>query len=236
EGEDCHSHSSRILLGCAGLVIAPRYLHPQPNRHDGAEAERTGSQGEGFPPCWPRSRHRYSPFPLPPGRLLQLRGHVLVVREGIVDTANAGTALQGTSLRQRTQCTEVIVLRGCPRRARCPARATGLPDGLSSRVLPCSSPSPCGLPLRIPAFPLLRLRLRRGCRGHAGRRRLDALQPQLACLPPQRLDLLLLHLRLVLLLTVAHVRQAVLERQLDDPCQLVRRRGHGRLRPQPPLH
>src|SRR5262249_59196567 len=95
---------------------------------------------------------------------------------------------------------------------------------------------PSGLPLRIPAFPLLRLRRCRGCRGHAGRRRLDELQPQLACLPPQRLDLLLLHLDLVLLLTLAHVRHAVLQRQIDDPCQLVRRRGQGRLYAQPPFH
>src|SRR5262249_1103310 len=74
------------------------------------------------------------------------------------------------------------------------------------------------------------------CRGRVPRRLLDDLQPQLACLPPQRLDLLLLHLRLVLLLTLAHVRHPVLQRQIDDPRQLVRRRGHGRLRPQPPFH
>src|SRR5205085_10755275 len=85
-------------------------------------------------------------------------------------------------------------------------------------------------------FAPLPLRRRCGCRGDAVRRLLDDLQPQLACLPPQGLDLLLLHLGLVLLLTLAHVRHAVLERQIDDPRQLVRRRGHGRLSPQPRFH
>ena len=28
----------------------------------------------------------------------------------------------------------------------------------------------------------------------------------------------------------------MLQRQIDDPCQLVRRRRHGRLSPQPPFH
>src|SRR5262249_2209955 len=101
---------------------------------------------------------------------------------------------------------------------------------------PLSSPPPSSSPLLILASASLPLRRRRGCRGHAGRRLLDYLQPELACLPPQRLDLLLLHLGLVLLLTLTHVRQAVLQRQIDDPCQLVRRRRHGRLSPQPPFH
>src|SRR6516162_46842 len=74
------------------------------------------------------------------------------------------------------------------------------------------------------------------CRGRACRRLVDDLQPQLACPPSQRFDLLVPHLGLVVLLTLTHVRHPMLERQIDDPCQLVRRRRQGRLSPQPPFH
>src|SRR5262245_23012383 len=132
-----------------------------------------------------------------------------------------------------------------------PARLPSAPRGSftlvllgAHRVLP--GPLPCltgsllsslsAPPLLIAASASLPLRRCCGCRRNAARRLLDDVQSQLACLPLQRLDLLLLHPGLVLLLTLAHVRQAVLQRQVDDPCQLVRRRGHGRLRPQPPFH
>src|SRR5262249_60186660 len=105
-----------------------------------------------------------------------------------------------------------------------------------SCVLPLLSPPPPGPPLLIALSPSLALRRRCGRRGNAARRPLDYLQPQLACLPPQRLDLPVLHLGLVLLLTLTHVRHPVLQRQVDDPRQLVCRRGHGRLSPQPPSH
>ena len=69
-----------------------------------------------------------------------------------------------------------------------------------------------------PWSPLLPLHRRGGCRGNYARRLLDDLQPQLACLPLQRLELLLPHLRLVVLLTLTHVRHPMLQRQVDDPC------------------
>src|SRR5205807_966452 len=97
--------------------------------------------------------------------------------------------------------------------------------------LPSSSP-----PRLIPFAPPLLLHRRCGCRWNGLRRLLDYLQSQLACLPLQRLDLLLLHLGLVLLLTLTHVRHPVLQGQIDDLCQLVRRRGHCRRSPQPPFH
>src|SRR5262249_54886319 len=99
-------------------------------------------------------------------------------------------------------------------------------------ALPCCSPLPSGPLLLIPCCLPLPLPRLGDCRCAANRRLLDYLQPQLACLPPQRLDLLLLHLRLVLLLILTHVRYPVLQRQVDDPCQLVRRRGQRRLTPQ----
>src|SRR5262249_52627112 len=148
---------------------------------------------------------------------------------------------------------------GCKSDARVPFVARNLPSARlpsaprgsfslvllgARRVLP--GPRPClmgsllsslsGPLLLTPAPASLPLRRRCGCRRNAARRLLDDLQPQLACLPLQRLDLLLPHPGLVLLLALAHVRQAVLERQVDDAGQLVRRRGHGRLRPQPPFH
>src|SRR5262245_2935666 len=111
------------------------------------------------------------------------------------------------------------------------------------RVLP--GPLPCltgsllssssGSPLLILASPSLPLRRRCGCRRNAARRLLDEVQPQLACLPPQRLDLLLLHPGRVLLLPLTHVRQAVLERQVDDARQLVRRRRHAACAPSRPF-
>src|SRR5262249_47290506 len=55
-------------------------------------------------------------------------------------------------------------------------------------------------------------------------------------LPPQRLELLLLHPGVVLLLAPTPVLQPVLQSQVDDPRQLVRRRGQCRLDPQPPFH
>src|SRR5262249_48762399 len=102
--------------------------------------------------------------------------------------------------------------------------------------LPCSFSPPSGPSLRIPSSPPLALRRFGLGRGDATRRLLDDLQPQLACLPPQGLELLLLHLGLVLLLTVTHVGHPVLQSQVDDPCQLARRRRQGRLTPQPPFH
>src|SRR6202030_247772 len=121
-------------------------------------------------------------------------------------------------------------------RAPSAATATDLSDGLFFLTPACCSLPPSGPPLLKPPCAPLPLHRRCDCRCPAGRRLLDYLQAQLASLPPQRLDLLLLHLRLVLLLTLTHVRQPVLQRQVDDPCQLVRRRGHGRLSPQPPFH
>src|SRR5262249_62089559 len=91
-------------------------------------------------------------------------------------------------------------------------------------------------PILIPSFAPLSLHRCCVCRCRGPRGLLDDLQPQLACLPPQCLELLFLHLGLVLLLSLTHIRHPVLQRQIDDPCQLVRRRGHGRLRPQPPFH
>src|SRR5262249_44556849 len=109
------------------------------------------------------------------------------------------------------------------------------PAGCSSSPLPVAFLCPW---LATAATLLCPLALHRlcGCRRTADRRLLDYLQPQLACLPPQRLDLLLLHLGLVLLLILPHIRHPVLQRQVDDPRQLVRRRGQGRLDPQPPFH
>src|SRR5262249_13691823 len=75
-----------------------------------------------------------------------------------------------------------------------------------------------------------------GCRCLAGRRLLDYLQPPLAGPPLLRLDLLLLHLPPVLLLALPPLRHPRLECQIGDPCQLVRRRGHRCLTPQPPFH
>src|SRR5215831_19137744 len=134
--------------------------------------------------------------------------------------------------------TEAIFLPGSPRRALAAARATALSDWLFSLVFPCASPPPSRLPLRIPSSPPLAFHRRCGCRcrGNATGRLLDYLQPQLACLPPQCFDLLLLHLGLVLLLVLTHVRQPVLQRQIDDPCQFVRRGSHCCLSPQPPFH
>src|SRR5262245_8369879 len=123
---------------------------------------------------------------------------------------------------QLVQRTEVIPLPGSPRRALAPARATALSDWLFSLVLPCASPLPPAPPRRMPPSPPLSLHRRRGCRWNAARRLLDYLQPQLACLPPQRLDLLLLHPGLVFLLTLTHVRHPMLQRQVDDPRQFVR--------------
>src|SRR5262249_10927147 len=77
---------------------------------------------------------------------------------------------------------------------------------------------------------------RRLPRSTARRRLLDQLQPQLTRLPLQRLELLLLHLRLVLLLTLPHVGQSVLQRQIHDPRQLMRRRRQRRRCAQPPFH
>src|SRR6516165_2338032 len=106
-------------------------------------------------------------------------------------------------------------------------------------ILLCSSlVGACGFEesVLIPSFARLFLLRCCDCRGRASRRLLDDLQPQLACLPSQRFDLLLPHLGLVVLLTLTHVRHAMLQRQIDDPCQLVRRRRQGRLNPQPPFH
>src|SRR5262249_44951 len=141
--------------------------------------------------------------------------------------------LPPSQLRQRA---EVISLAGSAGRAPSAAIATDLSDGLFFLAPACCSPLPPGPLLLIPSCPPLAPHRLCDCRGTAARRLLDYLQPQLACLPPQRLDLLVLHPGLVLLLTLARVRQAVLQRQVDDPGQLVRRRGHGRLRPQPPFH
>src|SRR5439155_17720938 len=86
----------------------------------------------------------------------------------------------------------------------------GLPTYLTG-CPPWSSPPPSGSPLLLLASASLPLRRRGVCRRNAARRLLDEVQPQLACLPPQRLELLLPHPGLVLLLTLTHVRQAVLE-------------------------
>src|SRR5262249_17519450 len=85
-------------------------------------------------------------------------------------------------------------------------------------------------------FPFLALHRPCGRFFAAPRRLLDYFQSQLPSLPPQRLELFLLHLGLVLLLALTHVRHPVLQRQIDDPCQLVRRRRQGRLSPKPPFH
>src|SRR5262245_24482719 len=123
------------------------------------------------------------------------------------------------------------VARNLPQPARS-ARRGDLSPWLSwARTLCCHSrgsvrlavlPLPC---LLLPSAPWpatadaprapLPLHRRRGRRRAAGRRLLDHLQPQLPCLPLQRLDLLLLHLRLVLLLVLTHVRHPVLQRQVD---------------------
>src|SRR5215469_1305619 len=89
-----------------------------------------------------------------------------------------------------------------------------------------------GLTLSDLLLPLHR-RLRR-CTAH--RRLLEQLQPQLTRLPLQRLELLVLHLRRVLLLTLPHVGQSVLERQIHDPRQLMRRRRQRRRGAQPRFH
>src|SRR5688572_11993830 len=119
--------------------------------------------------------------------------------------------LQGTSLTSLAQRTEVINPPGSPRRARAPARATALSGRLSS---PRSWPLPPSAlrPTRPLLFRWVLLHRCRGCRRNAPRRLLDHLQPQLPRLPPQRLDLLLLHLGVVLLLAPAHVRHPVLQR------------------------
>src|SRR5262249_33949462 len=139
-------------------------------------------------------------------------------------TSRERASLQGTSLGALAQRAKVILLPGPPRRARAPRQSH---SPLRLGVPPRSSPS---LPsaLRHTSFvtrvPFSPLRRRRVCRRNAPRRLLDPPHPQLARLPPQRLALPLLHLGLVLLLTPAHVRHPVLQRQVDDPRQLVRRR------------
>src|SRR5262249_19868621 len=138
--------------------------------------------------------------------------------------------------RQLVQRNEVLSISGSPPRARSRARPTALSDWLFCRVLPCSCPSLSGPSLRMPSSPPLSLRRGCLCWCNRARRLRDDLQPQQACLPPQCLDLLFLHLGLVLLLTLTHIRHPVLQGQIDDPCQLVRRRGHGRLNSQPPFH
>src|SRR5262249_48825867 len=112
------------------------------------------------------------------------------------------------------------VARSGSRQSHCPVRPAVVP--CSSLLLP-SAPRASRLFLS-PRLPLPR---RRGSRRNAARRLLDPLQPQLPRLPPQRLDLLLLHPGLVLLLTPASVRHPGLQRQVDDPGQLVRRRRQG---------
>src|SRR5262245_27025221 len=136
---------------------------------------------------------------------------------------------------QPAQRTEVLSLPRTPRCALSPATALDLAGCRFVLVLPCPSPPPSGPALRIPSAPLLPLHRRCGCRWLVARRLLDHLQPQLARLPPQRLDLLVLPLGLVLVLALTHVRHPVRQRQVDDPCQLVRRRGQRRLNPQPPF-
>src|SRR5262245_1412598 len=111
-----------------------------------------------------------------------------------------------------------------------------LSDGLFSLVLPGSFPPLSDPLLLIPSSPPFALRRCCLCRRLTPRRLLDHLQPQPACLPPQGLDRLLLPLRLVFLLTLTPIRHPVLERPVDDPGPLVRRRRHGRLHPQSPLH
>src|SRR5262249_1924312 len=108
--------------------------------------------------------------------------------------------------------------------------------GCSASCFPVPPLRPLAHYLRSPLSPISPLCRRFGCRWDTARRLLYYLQPQQAGLPPERVDLLLLHLDLVLLLTLTHIRHAVLERQIDDPAQFARRRGHGRLRPQPPFH
>src|SRR5205814_7087410 len=98
-------------------------------------------------------------------------------------------------------------------RALAPARATALSDWLFSLAFPRSFPPPVGPPLPIPSSPPLSLHRRCGYRCLAARPLLDHLQPQLACLPPQGLELLFLHLGLVVLLTLTHIRHPVLQRQ-----------------------
>src|SRR4051812_47847898 len=93
------------------------------------------------------------------------------------------------------------------------AYAPGRPTGLSDRPLALVR-SGCVPPVTQRFCYLLPLRRCGGCRRSVARGLLDNVQPQLACLPPQRLDLLLLHPVLVLLLALAHVRQAVLQRQV----------------------
>src|SRR5262249_56024584 len=119
---------------------------------------------------------------------------------------------------------EVIFLAGSPRRAPAPASAAALSDWLFSLVPPGCFPPPSG--------PLLLPRHRRcGCRCTAARRLLDYFQPQLAGLPPQRLELLLLHLRLVLLLTLTHICHPVLQPQIHHPSHLLPRPRHAPLSP-----
>src|SRR5262245_35231944 len=132
--------------------------------------------------------------------------------------ARVALRLQGTSHRWLAHRSEVIFLPGSPRRALSPATATDLSDCRFLPALPCSSPPPSRPPPLISSAPRLPLHRRCGCRGNGVRRLRDYLQSELACLPLQRLDLLLLHLGLVLLLTLTHVRHPVLQRQIDDPC------------------
>src|SRR5215471_14005189 len=110
---------------------------------------------------------------------------------------------------QLGQRAEVTSLAGSAGRAPSAAAATDLSDWLFFLALACCSPLPSDPLPPIPSCRPLALHRRCGCRCIAARRLLDYLQPQLACLPLQRLDLLLLHLRLVLLLTLTHVRHAV---------------------------
>src|SRR5262245_62063791 len=77
------------------------------------------------------------------------------------------------------------------RQSRCPV-STGCPLSFLAALGRSSSP-PRPTATLVPCSPLHR---RRGCRRNAVRRLLDHLQPQLTRLPPQRLDLLLLHLGL----------------------------------------
>src|SRR5271165_6361540 len=132
--------------------------------------------------------------------------------ESILALAVARSGCKEPPPNQLVQRTEVIFPPGSPRRALSPARASALSDWLFSLVLPRSFPPPSDPPLLIPASLPLSLHRRCGCRGLAPRRLLDYLQPQLAGLATQCLDLLLLHLDLVLLLTLTHVCHAVLQR------------------------
>ena len=106
---------------------------------------------------------------------------------------------------QLAQRTEVSSLHGSPRRALSAATAMDLSAWLIFLTLACCPLCPLA-PTADRSCPLLCLHRLCDRRRTAGRRLLEYVQPQLAGLPPQRLDLLLLHLGLVLLLTLAHVR------------------------------